>query len=102
MLDALHHFAGRRAKKDAPPLVDAEGEPLETALPPLRSWCRIALAISLVPPPTGQIVTLSSTRRTVRATLHAPKTAVFALTTAALGSVPWIRELAVWCLAHWK
>jgi len=102
MLDAIHHFASRRLKRDAPPLEGEEGEPLETLVPPLRSWCRITLGVSLVPPPTGQIITYAMTRRTLRATLHAPKTAVCAVTLAALGSVPWIRELVMWCIAHWK
>lgn len=101
MLDKPFPFATRRTKKDAPPLVDVDGKPLATQPEP-RNWCRFALVVSLVPPPDGGIISFSTTSRTLRATIHAPRKVVTGLTLAALGSVPWVRELALWVFAHWK
>jgi len=101
MLNAIHHFAARRLKKDAPPLVDAAGAPLPT-LPPRHGWVRLAFEARLVPLPTGKWLDWTITNRTLRFMVYSPVRLIMGLLTAGLGCVPWVRELVVWVFAHWK
>lgn len=96
----INLFASRKKRDET--LVNEQGEPLPTRMPVLWSWCRIAIVASLVPPPEGQWFAVSVTGRTLRLTIHAPKTVVYTAITAALGCVPWVRDAAVWCFTHWK
>lgn len=100
MLSTLHHLATRR-KRLLPPLVDADGKPLATRIPPIFNWCRISLVVSLVPAPEGNLITYSLTRRTLRATVHATRGAVATAVLALAGCVPWIRELAIFAVKNW-
>lgn len=100
MLDKPFPFAARR-KPDAPPLVDAEGVPLATTPEP-RTWCRLAVSISLVPPKQGRVFSIESGPWTRRGVMYAPRFVMWTLFIATLGQVPWIKDLALWLFTHWK
>lgn len=99
MLDEPIHLT-RRPKRGAPPLVGPDGEPLAT-IPPGRSWYRLSLSISLVPPKSGQVFSIDSTPTTRRLVIYAPRAVVVTLTMALLGSVPWLQHLVLWLVTHW-
>jgi hypothetical protein len=60
------------------------------------NWCRISIAVSLVKPKNGRVIAIDKTARTWRATVYAPKAAVIAISTALVGSVPWVQKLVFW------
>ena len=78
-----------------------EGERREAAPPPY-SWCRVAFSVTMVPPKTGQVFSIEQGPRTRRVVMYAPRAVVVSLTLAGLGSVPWVRDLFLWCVTHWK
>jgi len=77
------------------PVVEPE-EPAEGVGPLPYSWCRVAFSVTLVPPKTGRVFCIEQGPRTRRVVMYAPRAVVISMTAAALGSVPWVRELVAW------
>lgn len=94
-----HLFAGRR-KKDAPPLVDAQGEPLAQA-PRQRSWCRLQVTVTLEPPKEGRVWDIVRGPYSTRLMIFAPRHVMYAVWVALLGQFPWIQQLVLWLAKHW-
>ena len=81
----------RRRKLDAPAVLNSEGNPAATAPP--RTWCKLAVSLSLVPPKTGQVVTIEQGPYTRRVVIYAPKAAMTAGLLAVVSQVPGLRDL---------
>ena len=81
----------RARKTDAPPLVNAEGVPLATT--PERTWCRLAISLSLVPPKVGQVFSIEQGPYTRRLVIYAPRVAMTAGLLALVSQVPGLREM---------
>lgn len=71
--------------------------------PPPRSWCRVSVQVSMVPPAPGRIISVERSARTLRAVLFAPRPVVLGLTLALVGNHPWfvhgfdwLRQLLGW------
>lgn len=100
-MGVLLYLARRRGREVEPVPAGEEGERGGTAPPPY-SWCRVAFSVTLVPPKTGRVFSIEQGPRTRRIVMYAPRAVVISLTTAVLGSVPWVRDLVFWCVTHFK
>lgn len=94
-MSVLYGLASRRRAKGVP-VVEEPAEPAEGAGPVPYSWCRVAFSVTMVPPKRGRVFSIEQGPRTRRVVMYAPRVVVISITTAVLGSVPWVREVVVW------
>lgn len=99
----LTAFFSRHRHRPAHTESECDDVPQPDAGAPNLSWCRVALSVTMVPPKySGQVFSIEQGPRTRRVVIYAPRGVLLALTGAFLGSVPWIRDLTVWCATHLK
>lgn len=64
--------------------------------PKSRTWCRVQLNVSLVPPSPGKVISLERTAITYRVTVFGPRAVMFTLFAAYLASHPWAAWAVAW------
>lgn len=63
-----------------------------------RTWCRLQLNVSAVPPATGKLLSIDRGPRTVKVTICLPKAVMIASAVAFVTSHPFTAQLFFWVL----